>query len=100
MKEPLTAVAFSDVVSARDAASVSPVSAWVNCRLLKLAAPLEVEALAVEEAPRSASASLRLTVAAPAVKVLPLSVTVTMGAGDMVARAMTLEGCCAVKLSA
>ena len=79
---------------------MSPVSAWVNCRLLKLAAPLVVEALVVEEPFRSESVSLRLTVAAPAVNVLPLSVTVTMGAGDMAMWATTLEGCCDEKLSA
>ena len=86
--------------SATVAVSVSPLSAFVNLRLLKLAAPSVVETLMVYEPFRSASASLIAIVPGPAVNNVPLSVSVTTGAGFSAAPVVPLDGGWVVKLMA
>ena len=105
LKLVLVVVRFSPVMlgfKASEAVSVSLLVAPVKIRLLKAACPLLVEVVAVAGlVVRSELASVTLTLAEPPVRALPLSVTVTAGAGDIAVPAMVpIEGGSVVKLTA
>jgi hypothetical protein len=104
LKPPLVEEMLRGEVSAgfseRVARSVSPLVAPVKMRLLKVATPLVVEAVAGVVV-RSALLSVTLTLAEAALRAVPLSVTVTAGAGDIAVPGMVPpDGGSVVKLSA
>jgi hypothetical protein len=82
------------------AVSVSPLVAPVKARVLNVATPLLVDAEAGDVV-RSELASVAPMLMEPVVNVAPLSVSVTLGAGDMaVAGTVPIEGGSVVKLMA
>ena len=97
LKLPLFAVTLIPVPSARVAVRASPLAALANCRFENAATPATAAALLVALPLRALSASPMAILDVTAVALLPDSVTVTAGAGDMVAPVATLDGGCVVK---